>query len=75
MVCSQDRLSLDALLADPLTQAVMRSDNITAAEVEKAFTDARLLEPDPENPIPCPRPVFKTAEPPLVGARLACWMC
>ncbi len=37
-----DRLTLDTLLADPLTQMVMRSDNITAADVAHAFATARI---------------------------------
>ena len=41
MVYNQDRLTLESLLADPLTQLVMRSDKITPAEVEAAFEMAR----------------------------------
>lgn len=36
-----DRLTLDSLLSDPLTQLVMRSDNLTAADVVRAFDEAR----------------------------------
>jgi len=36
----QHRLTLEALLSDPLTQLVMRSDNITPADVEQAFAMA-----------------------------------
>jgi hypothetical protein len=37
----QDRLTLDALLADPLTQLVMQSDGITSVDVAMAFETAR----------------------------------
>jgi len=40
MFVNQDRLTLDALLADPLTQLVMRSDNLTPADVAAAFQEA-----------------------------------
>ena len=33
-------LTLATLLADPLTQAVMRSDNITVADTARAFDQA-----------------------------------
>ncbi len=36
-----DRLTLAALLSDPLTQLVMRSDNLTQADVARAFDEAR----------------------------------
>jgi len=41
MFPSQDRLTLDALLSDPLTQLVMRSDHLTPADVAQAFEQAR----------------------------------
>jgi len=41
MAPTQDRLTLEALLADPLTQLVMRSDGITSADVAQAFAMAR----------------------------------
>ncbi len=37
----QDTLTLDALLADPLTRLVMRSDNLTPEDVAQAFDQAR----------------------------------
>jgi hypothetical protein len=36
-----DRLTLDSLLSDPLTQLVMRSDNLTPADVARAFHEAK----------------------------------
>jgi hypothetical protein len=36
-----DRLTLESLLADPLTQLVMRSDNITVADTARAFLEAQ----------------------------------
>jgi hypothetical protein len=36
-----DRLTLESLLSDPLTQLVMRSDNLTSADVVRAFQEAR----------------------------------
>jgi hypothetical protein len=36
-----DRLTLESLLSDPLTQLVMRSDNLTPADVARAFDEAR----------------------------------
>jgi hypothetical protein len=41
MAPHQDRLTLDALLSDPLTQLVMRSDGITPADVAEAFAIAQ----------------------------------
>jgi hypothetical protein len=41
MFLNQDRLTLDALLSDPLTQLVMRSDNLTREDVAQAFDEAR----------------------------------
>ncbi len=41
MMPIKDRLTLDALLADPLTQLVMRSDKLTPADVAQAFDEAR----------------------------------
>jgi hypothetical protein len=38
---SQDRLTLDGLLSDPLTQLVMRSDKLTPADVREAFAQAQ----------------------------------
>ena len=38
---SHDRLTLQSLLSDPLTQLVMLSDNITAADVANAFAAAQ----------------------------------
>ena len=46
MAPHHDQLTLDALLADPLTQLVMRSDGITTAEVAAAFATARLAMPE-----------------------------
>ncbi len=37
----QDRMTLDALLSDPLTQLVMRSDKVTQADVREAFAQAQ----------------------------------
>jgi len=39
---SPDRLTLDVLLSDPLTQLVMRSDKITPADVAQAFAEAEV---------------------------------
>jgi hypothetical protein len=36
-----DRLTLESLLSDPMTQLVMRSDNLTPADVVRAFDQAR----------------------------------
>jgi len=36
-----DKLTLDALLSDPLTRLVMRSDNLTPEDVARAFDEAR----------------------------------
>ncbi len=41
MFPTQDRLTLDALLSDPLTQLVMRSDNLTPADMAQAFREAQ----------------------------------
>ena len=41
MAPHHDRLTLDALLSDPLTQLVMRSDGITTVDVAQAFAMAR----------------------------------
>jgi hypothetical protein len=41
MFVNRDRLTLDALLSDPLTQLVMRSDNLTREDVAQAFDEAR----------------------------------
>ncbi len=41
MAPTQDRLTLDALLTDPLTMLVMQSDGITSADVAQAFAMAR----------------------------------
>ncbi len=41
MAPTQDRLTLDALLTDPLTQLVMRSDGITSEDVARAFAIAQ----------------------------------
>ncbi len=38
---SQDRLTLESLLSDPLTQLVMRSDKLTQADVREAFAQAQ----------------------------------
>jgi hypothetical protein len=38
---SQDRLTLESLLADPLTRLVMRSDGVTLQETARAFHEAR----------------------------------
>jgi hypothetical protein len=35
-----DELTLETLLADPLTRLVMRSDNITVDETARAFREA-----------------------------------
>jgi len=45
MAPTQDRLTLDALLSDPLTQLVMRSDGITSDDVAQAFAMARNGRP------------------------------
>jgi hypothetical protein len=37
----QDRLTLDALLSDPLTRLVMQSDNLTPEDMAQAFDEAR----------------------------------
>jgi hypothetical protein len=47
MAPPQDRLTLDALLSDPLTQLVMRSDGITARDVAEAFAMAQAGLPAP----------------------------
>jgi hypothetical protein len=36
-----DRLTLESLLSDPLTQLVMRADRITAADTQAAFLHAQ----------------------------------
>ncbi len=41
MAPNQDRLTLDALLTDPLTLLVMQSDGITSDDVAQAFAMAR----------------------------------
>jgi hypothetical protein len=41
MIPPQDTLTLDALLSDPLTRLVMRSDNVTPEDMAKAFDEAR----------------------------------
>jgi hypothetical protein len=41
MKLNQDCLTLDGLLSDPLTQLVMRSDKLTAADVRAAFAQAQ----------------------------------
>ena len=40
MKLPKTELTLATLLADPLTQAVMRSDNITVADTARAFGEA-----------------------------------
>jgi len=37
----QDKLTLAALLSDPLTRLVMRSDNVTPEDMAQAFDQAR----------------------------------
>ncbi len=39
---TEDRLTLEELLADPLTRLVMRSDNVTVAETARAFAAAEM---------------------------------
>jgi hypothetical protein len=46
MAPHHDRLTLDALLSDPLTQLVMRSDGITPVHVAQAFAMARTGLPE-----------------------------
>jgi len=46
-----DRLTLESLLSDPMTQLVMRSDNLTPADVVRAFAEARTGLP-PRRPVP-----------------------
>lgn len=46
-----DRLTLESLLSDPLTQLVMRSDKLTPDDVARAFAEARTGLP-PRRPVP-----------------------
>jgi hypothetical protein len=50
-----DRLTLASLLADPLTQLVMKSDNISPTDVTRAFAAAQAgLETTPRSQRPWP---------------------
>ncbi len=51
MAPTQDRLTLDALLTDPLTLLVMQSDGITSDDVAQAFAMARRRQAD----VPVPK--------------------
>jgi len=56
MAPTQDRLTLDALLTDPLTMLVMQSDGITSDDVAQAFAMARhgqSVVPAPKRSIFC----------------------
>ncbi len=50
MAPNQDRLTLDALLTDPLTMLVMQSDGITSDDVAQAFAMARNGQSDVSAP-------------------------
>jgi hypothetical protein len=45
-----ENLTLEELLSDPLTQLVMRSDNITVADTARAFAEARIALDVRRNP-------------------------
>lgn len=51
MAPTQDRLTLDSLLTDPLTMLVMQSDGITSDDVAQAFAMARHGRSD----VPAPK--------------------
>jgi hypothetical protein len=68
----QDRLTLDALLSDPLTQLVMRSDGITSADVAQAFAMARVGLA--EQPQPARRLGLCTTFDRWIGQGASCWM-
>jgi hypothetical protein len=56
---TEDRLTLEELLADPLTRLLMRSDNVTVAETARAFAAAGMglaegrISPRLASPILC----------------------
>ncbi len=68
----QDRLTLDALLSDPLTQLVMQSDGITSSDVAQAFAIARtgLAEQSP----PARHLGLCTTFDRWIGQGASCWM-
>jgi|GEM_PF-6241218 len=46
----EENLTFEELLSDPLTQLVMRSDNITVADTARAFAEARMAMEVRRNP-------------------------
>ena len=72
MAPTPDRLTLDALLADPLTQLVMRSDGITPSDVAQAFAMARSGMA--EQPAPARRLGLCTTFDRWIGQGASCWM-
>ncbi len=72
MAPTQDRLTLDALLSDPLTQLVMRSDGITSSDVARAFAIARTGLS--EQPAPARRFGLCTTFDRWIGQGPSCWM-